>query len=254
LWPNCLASIVFLLWGFAYGFLDVLNAHFRMAVGHSRRTSFQLHAAQFCGYALAPMLVGLPVLKRAGFRWTLITGLSVYACGTLIFWPSAVLTSLPAYFISNFFVGSGLAVLDTSINLFVSLCGPMENAEVRLNIARGVQAVGGLASYLLAQRVLFLNVDNAPSLIRVQWTYLGLALFSIFLAVICYHLPIPEAPDEELKELAHSREVDYSARVCGLRVVWMTLMLGAFSQFCYVGAQECLQTKFQTFVTANEPK
>lgn len=252
--PVALISILFFLLGFAYGFIDVLNAQFRQIAGYDIVKSFELHAAYYGGYVVGPILVGRPVLKRSGFKATLITGLSIYACGTLIFWPSAVLISLPAFVISNFIVGSGFAVLETAANSFISLCGPMENAEVRLSFSQGVRAVGGVVSPILAQKVLFQSVNDVPSLINVQWTYLGIALFTILVAVAYHYLPVPEASDEDLKELAERRRKDNSARVCGVPVVQLTLSLGFFSQFCYIGGQECLQTKFQTFVTYNEPK
>jgi fucose permease len=250
----CLVLPLFLYRGFAYGMFDVLNAQFRMAAGLPRTTSYELHAAEFCGYALAPLLVARPFLKRLGMKWTFITGLAIYACGALVFWPAAVLVNLAAFYVSNFLVGSGLAVLDTSINLFVCVCGPMEWAEIRLNLVRGCQSATALASYLLCQRALFLNVNDIASLVNVQWAYLTMSLISILVFTVYYYLPIPEAPDEELKDLAHSREADFFGQVCGLRVVWVTLVLGTFSLFCFFGAQECMNTKNQTFVQANVSK
>jgi fucose permease len=233
---------------------DVLNGQFQMIVGLPRATLYELHAAGFCGYAVAPFFVARPLLKRLGMKWTFLAGLAIYACGTLVFWPAAVLVNLATFYVSNFLVGSGLAVLDTSMNLYVCLCGPMEWAEVRLNLVRGCQSATALASYLLCQRALFLNVEHIADLVDAQWAYLAISLISILVLTVYYYLPIPEAPDEELKELAHSREADFSGQVCGLRVVWVTLALGTFSLFCFFGARECMSTKNQTFVQANVSK
>jgi len=43
-----------------------------------------------------------------------VMGLCIYGVGTIIFWPSAVLTSFPGFLISNFVVGFGLAVLEST--------------------------------------------------------------------------------------------------------------------------------------------
>ncbi|RHZ54104.1 putative MFS monosaccharide transporter [Aspergillus thermomutatus] len=251
--PNALTTILFFLWGFAYGLLDILNTQFQEIVRLDSWRSLGLHAVYFGGYLVGPPLVGRTVLKRWGFKSTFITGLCIYACGTLIFWPSAVLASYSAFTISNFIVGFGLAVLETAANPFIALCGPQENSEIRLNISQGVQAIGSVVSPLLAKKVLFKKVTDVGRLVDVQWTYLGIALFDVLLAVAFYYLPIPEASDDDLEELANRRREDNMIKVLGVPVVWLTLGLGVFSQFFYVAGQEVLSQSFDTFVNAANP-
>lgn len=251
--PIALTTLLFFLWGFAYGLLDMLNAQFQTIVQLDTWHSLGLHGAYFGGYVVGPLLVGRPVLKTWGFKSTFITGLCIYACGTLIFWPSAVIASTAAFTISNFIVGFGLAVLETAANPFIALCGPLENSEIRLNISQGVQAVGSVVSPLLAKKVLFKNVQDVASLVDVQWTYLGIALFDVLLAVAFYYLPIPEASDEDLEELANRRREDNMTKVLGIPVVWLTLGLGIWSQFFYVAGQEVLSTSVERFVQNANP-
>lgn len=251
--PIALTTLLFFLWGFAYGLLDILNTQFQTIVQLDTWHSLGLHGAYFGGYVVGPLLVGRPVLKTWGFKSTFITGLCIYACGTLIFWPSAVLASTAAFTISNFIVGFGLAVLETAANPFIALCGPLENSEIRLNISQGVQAVGSVVSPLLAKKVLFKDVQDAASLVDVQWTYLGIAFFDVLLAVAFYYLPIPEASDKDLEELANRRREDNMTKVIGIPVVWLTLGLGIWSQFFYVAGQEVLSTSIERFVQNANP-
>lgn len=250
--PNAWTTVLFFLWGFEYGLLDVLNAQFQSIVHLNTWHSLGLHGAYFGGYVLGPILVGRPVLKTWGFKSTFITGLCIYGCGALVFWPSAVLTSTAAFTISNLIVGIGLSVLETAANPFIALCGPLENSEIRLNISQGVQAVGSVLSPLLAQKVLFKSVTDVASLVDVQWTYLGIALFDVLLAVAFYYFPIPEASDEDLEELANRRRDDNMTKVLGVPVVWLTLALGVWSQFFYLAGQEVLSTAFETFVGSQD--
>ncbi|KAL2833348.1 major facilitator superfamily domain-containing protein [Aspergillus cavernicola] len=252
--PNAITTVLFFLWGFAYGFLDILNDQFQQIVHLDGWRSLGLHCVYFGGYLVAPPLVGRLVLKHWGFKSTFITGLCFYACGSLIFWPSAVLTSYSAFLISNFITGCGLAILETAANPFISLCGPLENSEIRLNISQGVQAVGSVLSPLLAKRVLFRSVTDVSSLVDVQWTYLGIALFDVLLAVAFYYLPIPEASDEDLEELANRRRDDNRVAPFGVPIVWVTLALGVWSQFFYVAGQEVFSTSFGSLVTAAYPE
>lgn len=248
--PIALTTLLFFLWGFAYGLLDILNSQFQTIVHLGPWHSLGLHGAYFGGYLLGPLCVGGPVLKTWGFKSTFMTGLCIYACGTLIFWPSAVLASTPAFILSNFIVGFGLAVLETAANPFIALCGPLENSEIRLNISQGVQAVGSVLSPLLAKRVLFKDVHDVASLVDVQWAYLGIAFFDVLLAVAFYYLPVPEATDEDLEELANRRREDNMTKVVGIPVVWLTLGLGIWSQFFYCAGQEVLATSLNRFVLA----
>ena len=251
--PLALVTILFFLWGFAYGLLQVLNQQFQTIVRTSAGQAVALHSAYYAAYFFGPLTFGRYVFKQWGFRATFIIGLCIYAVGTLVFWPSAVLASFPAFLVSNCIIGLGVATLETAGNPFISLCGPPEYAEVRLNVSQGVQAIGSVLSPILAKKVLFRNVLDAPSLINVQWTYLGIALFDVCLALVFFYLPIPEASDEELEEMAERRESVFRRKSAGLPVVYVTLILGVFSQFCYVGGQESIAAYFEDYVAYVKP-
>ena len=238
--PVAIVTVIFFLWGFAYGLLNVLNTQFVTIAKLSQPQSLGLHASYYCGYFVGPLTLGYYMLRRYGFKSTMITGLCVYSCGTLVFWPSAVLTSYTAFVISNFIVGFGLSCLEIAANPFTALCGPLEYAEVRLNFSQGFQAIGSVLSPLLAQKVFFKSIPDAGSLVNAQWAYLGIALFDVLLAVVFYYVPLPEANDDDLEELADRRSAAYRTKVGPVPVVWLTLGLGAFSQFCYVGGQESI--------------
>lgn len=253
-YPLALVTVLFFLWGFAYGLLDVLNSQFQLIVRMSTGQSLGLHSSYFGAYFVGPLTIGRLILRKWGFRATFITGLCIYGCGTLIFWPSAVLASFPAFLISNFIVGLGLSILEIAANPFIALCGPSKYSETRLNLAQGIQAVGSVVSPLLARRVLFTSVLDAPSLIDVQWTYLGIALFVVLLAVAFYYLPIPEASDDDLEAVADRRHSVNSRKIIGVKVVYATLALGVFSQFCYVGGQEAVAGIFREYVVAAESR
>ncbi|KAL9578577.1 MAG: hypothetical protein Q9212_005628 [Teloschistes hypoglaucus] len=246
-------TILFFLWGFAYGLLSILNAQFQRIVKVSNGQALGLHAAYFGAYFVAPLTFGWIVFNKGGFRQTFIVGLCVYGMGTLVFWPSAVLVSYTAFLISNFIVGLGVATLELGGNPFIALCGPPEYSEVRLNISQAVQAIGSVVSPILAQKVMFKNVLDARSLIDIQWTYLGIALFVVILALIFYYLPIPEASDEDLQWLADEREDVHTRRVGGLSVPYVTLAFGVLSQFCYVGGQEAVAGVFLDYVDLVKP-
>ena len=189
--PFLVVTVLFFLWGFAYGLLGALNGEFQTAVGMSSGKRVALHCVYFAGYFTSPIAFSYRLLEKFGFKMTFITGLCIYSTGSLVFWPSAVLASFPAFLASNFIVALGLSTLEIAANPFIALCGPPEHAEARLNFAQAVQAIGGVMSPLLATLVLFKQVD-VRSLIDTQWTYLAIALFVAVLAGFFYYYPLPE--------------------------------------------------------------
>lgn len=253
LMPLAYVTILFFLWGCAYGLLNILNSQFASIAGFTANQTVGLHAAYYGGYAAGPIFPGSFIFKRLGFKATFITGLGIYSVGTLVFWPSAVLVSFVAFVVSNFVVGVGVSIIELGANPFVALCGPPVHSETRLNISQGVQAIGTVVAPVLAQKVIFKNVTNAATLIDAQWTYLGISLFAVALAVAFLYLPINEAGDDDFEEAAEKRQSVNSAQLFGVKVVYITLALGAFSQFCYVGAQESASVNYLSYIAAVEP-
>jgi fucose permease len=248
LFPIIVVTILFFMWGVAYGFLDTLNGQFQSAAHMTREQSIGIHSAYFGAYFLGSLTIGRWTLKKLGFKACYIIGLCIYASGTLVFWPSAVLKSFPAFLVSNFIVGLGLSLLEVAANPFVALCGPSRWMEARLNLSQGVQAVGTVFSPLLASKVLFKNAKAAQGLVDVQWTYLGIALFTTLLAVAIYYIPLPEATDDEFEEAAEHPDLLNFAEIKGIKLVKITLIIACIAQFCYVGAQEAISTAYPAYI------
>lgn len=244
-------TILFFLWGFSYGLLNTLNNEISKVARQSASQTLGLTTAYFGAYFFGPLTVGQWTLRHGGFKATFITGLCIYGTGTLMFWPSAVLTSFPGFIISTFVVGFGLSVLETAANPFLALCGPSQYAEYRLLLAQGVQAVGSILSQLLAQKALFSSVVDNLSLIDVQWTYLAVALFTVILALFFYYMPLPEATDTDLQIQADDLGIYKSTTILTPRLplIYLTLGLAVFAQFVYTAAQESISVWFGSLLS-----
>ncbi|EPE05236.1 l-fucose permease glucose galactose transporter [Ophiostoma piceae UAMH 11346] len=242
--PNLLVSILFFLWGFAYGLLDVLNSHFQSTLNISSSMSAGLSSAYFGAYFVCPPTISGWILRRYGFRVTFMTGLAVLAVGCLLFWPSGVKHSFGGFCGSMFVVGAGLSTLETAADPFLSICGPPRYSEIRLNLAQAIQGVGSFIAPLLASRVFFAHtVDNTQGLKNVQWVYLGVAGFVALLIVLFFLAPMPEITDADM----HFLEGEITSGDPGPLRKQHNLFLAVMSQFCYVGAQVAVANYFITF-------
>ncbi|KAJ9165116.1 Glucose galactose transporter [Coniochaeta hoffmannii] len=242
--PNLLVTILFFLWGFAYGLLDVLNSHFQSALSISSSMASGLSAAYFGAYFICPPTISGWILRRFGFRVTFMTGLSVLAVGCLLFWPSGVKHSFGGFCGSMFVVGAGLSTLETAADPFLSICGPPRYSEIRLNLAQAVQGVGSFVAPLLASRVFFAKtLDNAQGLKNVQWVYLGVACFVALLVLLFFLAPMPEITDADMQV----QEGEIGEYDPGPFRKQYNLFLAVWSQFCYVGAQVAVANYFINF-------
>ena len=70
----------------------------------------------YSAYFIGPLTYSGWFVRRFGYRYTFILGLSIYCVGALMFWPSAVKRSFGGFCGSMFIVGSGLSTLETSAN------------------------------------------------------------------------------------------------------------------------------------------
>ncbi|EFX04717.1 glucose galactose transporter [Grosmannia clavigera kw1407] len=242
--PNLLVAILFFLWGFAYGLLDVLNQHFQSTLHISSSMASGLSSAYFGAYFVCPPTVSGWILRRYGFRVTFMTGLAVLAVGCLLFWPSGVKASFGGFCGSMFVVGAGLSTLETAADPFLSICGPPRYSEIRLNLAQAVQGVGSFVAPLLASRVFFAHtVDTKQGLKNVQWVYLGVACFVGLLIILFFLAPMPEITDADMG----TQEGEIGDVDPGPLKKQYNLFLAIWSQFCYVGAQVAVANYFIQF-------
>lgn len=251
--PLAQVTLLYFLFGIAYGLSSSLNAFFQSYANMTPAQTIAIHSAYFGAYLVGPPTMGLQILKRGGFKACFLVALLVYGIGTLIFWPSAVLTSFPAFLVSNFIVGLGLSTLEIAANPFIVLCGPERYGEMRLNFAQAFQACGTVIAIAICDKALFSGQAQASSLIDVQWTYLAIALFAFILGYVYYCLDIPEVSTGELEEAAMETHGDNLPIMRRNNIIWYTLALAAISELCYVGAQEAVSTALSIYIGYSQP-
>jgi FHS family L-fucose permease-like MFS transporter len=242
IFPISLVTLLFFLWGFAYGLLDVLNAKFQTSLNITAAKAGGLQGAYFGAYFIGPLTYSGWIVRKFGYRWTFIIGLLIYGVGALMFWPSAVYRSFPGFCASLFIVGSGLSTLETSANPFIATCGPPRLSEFRLELSQSFQAIGSVMAPLLAARVFFEHT-NPSDLSKVQWTYLGIAAFVFLLAIVFFFAPIPEVTDADMA-LQSEQCAGLTGYVDKPMRKQYKLMFGVAAQFCYVGAQVGVAANF----------
>jgi fucose permease len=242
--PLAIVILLSLLTGIAYGWITALDGHVQAILHAKEIRTIQLQAVTYTGWFVGSICGGQFILRKFGFRATLITALFVFACGSLMFWPSAVLLSSAGFIICDFVIGCGLGMIDCGSDPFIMLCGPAKYAQVRFLFSSVIARTGGVVAAIVADKVLVKGPVSAMSLADTQWAYLGMALFVLALAAFLTYWPLPEVCDEELDSDAayiKGERLTFGAMgrkyVCGWEIVYVTYSLGLLSAICFQGAQ-----------------
>jgi fucose permease len=249
-------TVLFLISGIVYGWMTALNGYIQKLSNASLTRTIQLQAAFYAGWFFGPLCISQFILKKFGFQVTMITGLSIFAVGSMMIWPSAVLLSTPGFALSNFVIGVGISTVELGANTFIMLCGPPKYAEIRFFCASVIARTGGVVSTLLANKVLIKGFVDATSLVNTQWAYLGMALLVVLLAVFISYMRLPEVSDAELEHdaayIIGERQVFTipfgKTYVCKWDVVKTTFVLGIISMVCWQNAQGVMDFFFSQYV------
>ncbi|KAH8678198.1 major facilitator superfamily domain-containing protein [Xylariales sp. PMI_506] len=247
IYPICLVTILFFLWGFSYGLLDTLNKHFQNTLGISKSRSSGLQAAYFGAYPLASLGHANWILRHFGYRATFIWGLALYCIGALIAFPCIQAHSFAGFCCAIFIIGNGLGSLETAANPYITVCGPPKYSEIRINISQAFNGIGTVIAPVLGSYVIFTFSDEV-ALQNVQWVYVSIALFVFVLAIVFYLSIIPEITDADMAFQATETHANADDKP-----FWKQYRLfhAAFAQFCYTGAQVAIAGYFINYVTEN---
>jgi FHS family L-fucose permease-like MFS transporter len=247
--PLALAIACFVVWGLAYGLLDVLNKHFQDTLHVGKAQSTWLQMAYFGAYLLVSVPAGL-LLNARGYKFSIVSGLLITAFGALLFIPSAQNNSFTFFVGSMFVLASGLCVLETAADTYVNVLGPPEHASQRLNLAQSFNALGVFFGPLIGGLVFFAEpaADKpvADGQGAVQVTYLVIAVAVVIFAAVVAAAKLPEIADHAETEAGNGADAG------GL---WSNrhFVLGVATQALYIGAQVGIGAFFINLVTETWP-
>ena len=154
--PFVLITSLFFLWAFGVNLNDVLIPHFKKAFQLTDLQSSLIQAAFFGGYFLAALPAGW-LMERIGYKRGILTGLMICATGALLFIPSANALSYYFFLFALFVMACGQSFLEVAANPYVTILGPAESSERRLNLAQSFNSVGAVATPYIGAAFILTN-------------------------------------------------------------------------------------------------
>ena len=244
-----LIGMMFFIFGFVSWANSILIPYFKIAC---ELNNFKAYLVTFAFY-ISYFIMSVPasyVLKSIGFKKGMMLGFWIMSIGAFIFIPAAMSRAYPIFLLGLFTLGTGLAILQTAANPYITLLGPKESAAQRISImgicnkGAGILAPLAFAAVILkaTDSDLFKSLEHMSGANRnlalneliqrviVPYFCVGILLFLLGLAVRFSPLPEIET-DQENEETAQ----DNSNKTSILQ--FPHLILGAVAIFLHVGTQ-----------------
>jgi MFS transporter, FHS family, L-fucose permease len=249
-------SIIGVLY-FIFGFVTWLNGSLMPFLQTAcELTPFQASLVTLAFY-IAYFIMALPssfVLKRIGYKNGVFVGLLIMAAGALIFIPAAYSRQFGIFLAGLFVLGTGLALLQTATNPFVTIIGPRESAAKRMAIMGVCNKMAGVFSPLVLTALIMhgmdkfsesnlalLTFDQKNVLLdqlasRIVGPYTAMALILAIFAVMVKFSALPNQIEVEHDEDTHSTLKDFVKQIPGALKI-PHLLLGIITLFVYVGVE-----------------
>lgn len=148
--PIIIIGFLFFILGFITWLNGMLIPYLKIACELSDIQALLVTFAFYISYTV----MALPsswLLNKLGFKNGLSFGLWIMAGGALFFIPAAYSRDFYSFLVGLFILGTGMAVLQTAVNPYITILGPIESAAKRISIM-GVanKTAGALAPLVLA--------------------------------------------------------------------------------------------------------
>ena len=238
---------------FIFGFLTWLNGilipFLRTAC---ELTNFQAYFVTTAFY-ISYFVMSLPssaLLKKTGFRKGMSIGLWIMAIGALVFIPAALSRNYGIFLLGLFIQGTGMALLQTAVNPYVTIIGPRESAARRISMM-GIanKFAGAIAPIIIGAHIMkgssvldqqLASITDAVTrgeildqlATRVINPYIIMAVILVALGFLLTLAHLPEVDTEAEEPEVGETNVNKSS-------IWHFphMIIGAVALFFYVGVE-----------------
>jgi len=242
-------GLFFFIFGFVTWLNGVLIPFLRTACELNDFQAYFVTAAFYISYFVMALPSSM-ILKKTGFKIGMSLGLWVMAIGAIIFIPAAISRAYWLFLTGLFVQGTGLALLQTAVNPYVTIIGPRESAAKRISIMgiankfAGVIAPIILASIILKdshilEEKLVQATDAASRAIlldemarTVIMPYIVMTIVLVLLGLLLKFVHLPDVDTEAEDEAVGVANLKKTS-------IWQFphLILGVIALFFYVGVE-----------------
>ncbi len=247
--PMIIIGALFFIFGFVTWVNGTLIPYLKIAC--QLETDFQSYLVA-TAFFIAYTVMAIPssyVLRKTGYKRGMAIGLFIMAIGAILFVPAANARDYNLFLVGLFIIGTGLALLQTASNPYVSIIGPIESAATRISIMGICNKVAGILAGLifgyialndadiLEKSLLTMDAATKESTLnelasRVIVPYMIIAGVLVVLAIAILFSGLPDIQEEGEDENIKSAGVRKTSVL-----QYPHLVLGVIALFLYVGVE-----------------
>jgi glucose/galactose transporter len=209
-------GILFFIFGFITWINSILIPYFKLACQLNNKQAMLVAFAFYISY----FVMAFPsssILKRTGLKNGMSVGLIIMAFGTLLFIPAAI-NRMYVLFLTGLFVqATGLTILQTAANPYITILGPIDSAAKRISIMGICNKIAGAVAPLILIHAITKDPDeidrltsSLPGLSHLQQEItlnelshrlvLPYLAMSLVLLALCFLIRLAHLPNIEQKE------------------------------------------------------
>lgn len=246
--PLFIIGALFFVFGFVTWLGSVLIPYLRIAC--ELTNSYQSYFVAFAFY-ISYFIMAIPsswVLKYTGFKKGMALGLLIMAIGSLLFIPAALTRMYSLFLVGLFVQGTGLSILQTASNPYVTILGPKESAAKRISIMGICNGIAGVIGPSILGAIVLNDVDGLDTKIKAMsgvqkiaalnelshkaiLPYAVILIALLVLAVMVYYSSLPDvdAEEDEATGAANKHKTNIFQ--------FPHLIIGVITLFLYVGVE-----------------
>src|ERR1035437_3597453 len=243
-------GVLFFIFGFVTWLNGTLIPFLKLAC--QLKSDTQAFFVTFSFY-MAYFFLAIPssyLLKKTGYKNGMALGLFIMAIGSIIFIPAANARSFASFLTGLFIQGTGLALLQTASNPYISILGPIESAAKRISIMGICNKAAGMLSPLIVGALVLknatvieekiiaaTNVSQKEILLselakRVITPYIIIAIILAIMAIMIKKSSLPEIASDEKDTIIYKPSLQKASVM-----QFPHLLLGVLCIFLYVGVE-----------------
>ena len=235
LFPLAIIGLFFFSIGFALGINSYLMPVLKNAMHISGAASSLLLAATFIPF----LLFGIPAthcIRLIGYKRTMALSFAIFAAAFALFILAAKQNSLTWFLIASFVSGAANAVLQASVNPYVTILGPLDSAARRISCMGISNKLAWPVTTLFITLVIGKGIgDTQLSDLYLPFTII-IAIF-LLLGVIALLAPLPDVKAAGEDESDTTTDSNSYADGKTSILQFPHLLLGCLALFLYVGVE-----------------
>lgn len=247
--PLIIVGVMFFVIGFGVGISGFLTPALKEAFQLSTGQSYLVTAAIFSAFVIFGSPAGW-VIKKIGYRKSMMLAFVIMALGMFLFVPSANSVSFPMFLLALFVGGIGNTLLQASVNPYVTIIGPADSAAMRMSLMGIMNKLAWWFAPLFLGLFIDLQEVNIDDVVYPFYIVTGILLF---LGIFTYFSPLPEVKaegedDDGTEEVTKTAE--YARNKTSI-TQFPHLLLGVVALFLYVGIETLPMASIIDFAKAS---